>query len=264
MITILKSIPVYGMSIYAHKQHWLSVLKELQRLLGHQKFYFEFSAERGYNLKVFAFEKFEITFKEELQKFLNELSQLSNQNTDPFFDNIPTNTFKLNNHYYLDSHSIELAQFFEDTTGHSEVNPETYKEFLVKLADVIIDALAYNSFFLEEKNRINFAIQLLFTFTTLISNEKGIEDFKREMNEILGNTVIPADPIILNFYRETRNLKISDENDIWLNKWLEMSTTTKNTFDIKLISRNICKVLEIEKFTPNLLTSLKSVMDAQG
>lgn len=237
-----------GFMVFSHKRNWKTIVSFLEETLGQNQFLFFFDSERGYHLKVFS---------TNIQK--NQLNTISSYlealpvsetpvNEDPLFKNVPENTL----------HNIKFIPQTINITYPDNLTNGEYVIFLEHLSSVVIDALRYNDFFIEEKNRINFAIQLI--FMALVKANK--EQIKQELAETLENTLnnIDNNSPLVNFYKGVQQIESEERIENWVINWLNIASGFLNNAPFHTLVETICTMLEIRGFAPQLLYTTKAVL----
>lgn len=237
-----------GFLVFAHKSNWKAVLSFLEETLGQNQFLFFFDSERGYHLKVFSTN----IQKNHLNTISSYLESLPVSETpvkeDPLFKNVPENTL----------HNIKYITQTINITYPDNLADEEYVIFLKYLSSVVIDALRYNDFFIEEKSRINFAIQLI--FMALVKANK--EQIKQELAQTLENNPnnIDKNSPLVNFYREVQEIESEERVENWVINWLNIASDFLNIATFHTLVESICTMLEIRSFVPQLLYTTKAVL----
>ncbi|GGD47395.1 hypothetical protein GCM10011514_09230 [Emticicia aquatilis] len=237
-----------GFMIFSHKRNWKAILSLLEETLDKNQFFFFFDSERGYHLKVFS----PSIIKNQLDTISSYLVYLPVSETtvseDPLFRNVPENTL----------HNIKYIPQTINITYPDNLASNEYVIFLNNLSSVVVDALRYNDFFVEEKNRINFAIQLI--FMALVKANK--EQIKKELVETLENTPnnIDNNSPLVNFYREVQQIESEEKIENWVINWLNVASDFLNKAPFHTLVESICTMLEIRNFAPQLLYTTKAVL----
>lgn len=237
-----------GFMVFSHKRNWKAILAFLEETIGQNQFFFFFDSERGYHLKVFSTG----IQKNQLETISSYLASLpvseKPAREDPIFKNVPENTL----------HNIKYVPLTINLTYVDKLVNDEYVIFLKNLSSVVVDALRYNDFFVEEKNRINFAIQLI--FMALVKANK--EHIKKELAETLENTPNNVDnnsPLV-NFYREVQRIESEEKIENWVINWLNVASDFLDKAPFHTLVESICTMLEVRSFTSQLLYTTRAVL----
>jgi len=237
-----------GFMVFSHKRNWETILAFLEETLGQKQFFFFFDSERGYHLKVFGtnFKKVQLNI---ISSYLMSLPIYDvTVSEDPLFKNLPDNSL----------HTITYIPQPINITYSDNLADNEYLIFLRNLSLVVIDALRYNDFFIEEKSRINFAIQLI--FMALVKANK--EQIKQELAQTLKNSPnnIDKNSPLVNFYREVQEIESEERIENWVINWLNIASDFLNIATFHTLVESICTMLEIRSFVPQLLYTTKAVL----
>lgn len=236
-----------GFYIFSNKSNWKTILTYLENVLGRNQFFFFFDSERGHHLKIFR-ETFDAQQIDLIKQFLATLPQ-SNATfiEDPLFKNVPQNTLLLLQHIPQSS-NISYSEL---------LSSEHYINFCQQLSAIIIDALNYNDFFIEEKNRINFAIQLI--FMALVKTNK--DKIKLELEKTLGQSTqsLSSDSPLVNFYQNVQGIESEEKIEQWVVEWLVIAAEFLNQTSLQTLVDIICVLLEIRGFSTQLLLTAQAV-----
>lgn len=228
-----------GFAIFSHKNNWKNILTVLREVMLPHKVFFFFDSERGNHLKVFS-KHFEASQINAIEHFLATLPQTHEILTeDPLFKNTPENTV----------HRLQLIPKSIDIFYYNDLSDIDFTDFLCHTSSVVIDALHYNDFFIQEKNRLNFAIQLVFMALVRADKNLIIQNLKNLYTNA-GN--IGHNTPLLGFFKDVQQIETEDNIENWVLDWLNISEDflQKNTFQVMVES--ICQLLEIRSFSHQL------------
>lgn len=248
MKTLFTNNQFEGIMVFSHKDNWTTILTFLDKLLGRNQFFFFFDSERGYHLKIFS-KNFQSNQLEEIYLFLKTLPiSATTSGEDPFFSNIPENSL----------HYIQYIPQSIDINYHDNLTNDVLDTFLNKLSSVVIDALRYNNFFIEEKHRINFAIQLI--FMALVRADK--EKIKQELAEVLENlpNKIEHNSPLVEFFKDVQEIESEEKIEAWVINWLNTTADFLSTTTLQTLVESICTTLEIRGFVAQLLYTTQTVL----
>jgi hypothetical protein len=238
-----------GLALFSNKTNWKSVLHALKEQISPCQFFVFFDSERGYNLKIFC-KHFDAAKLKSIEDFLNNLPKtqaiIAN---DPLFENAPENTL----------HRLQLIPKSFDISYENELSDEGFIAFLCQTSDIIIEALDYNDFFIHEKNRLNFAIQLVFMALVradkyaIAQNLNSVYDFSTNMTD-------NQSPLI-NFFKEVQQIETEGEIETWVLDWLNISAVFLQKNKFQTLVESICLMLEIAGFSSQLLLISQYVLN---
>ncbi|GAB2613426.1 hypothetical protein GCM10027035_07400 [Emticicia sediminis] len=237
-----------GFYIFSNKSNWKTILNQLENVLGRNQFFFFFDSERGYHLKIFR-ATFDAQQIDLIKQFLTTLPQLDTTLIeDPLFKNVPQNTL-LSLQYIPQSVNIAYPELLPS---------KQYINFCQQLSAIIIDALNYNDFFIEEKNRINFAIQLIFMALVKANKDK----IKLELEKVLGSEAqqLDSDSPLVHFYKNVQKIESEEEIQHWVVEWLAIAAEFLNQTSLQTLVDIVCVLLEIRGFSTQLLLTAQSVL----
>lgn len=238
-----------GLMIFVNKENWKNTLFAIRKLANAEAFFFFFDSERGSHLKLFSthFEEAEIN---QIKVFLDTLppTQTTIQSEDILFKNVPENTIQ----------RIQLIPKTLDIVYDNAITDKKMAFFLCQLSNVIIDALEYNDFFIQEKNRINFAIQLI--FMALVRTDKT--RITQNLNALFGNNYesMEENLPLSNFYQEVQQIENEEEIEEWVLNWLTISEDFLQENPFQTLVESICMMLEIRTFSTQLLMIVRVVL----
>lgn len=246
MKTLFTGNRLEGINIFIDKLNWKITLNFLNQLIGETNFFFFFGSERGSHLKIFTpqISDYQIA---EIEKFLIELpkySQLTSQ--DPLFKNAEQNT--VHRFSNIDSRTDFVSK---------KVN---FYEFICQTSETIISALNYNDFFLEEKSRINMALQL--AFLALVKTDK-----KRIFDELYLDFCNSKEQIpvqLINFFNEIQAIESEEETQKWVLDWISNSSAFLTDNKFNLLLETITQILEIREFTETIAKTTYLVLNSVG
>ena len=201
------------------------------------------------HLKVFS-HQFDETQINQIEVFLNTLppTQTKPQTEDVLFKNVPENTIQ----------PIQLIPRAFDIVYEEGVSDEKMVIFLGQLSNVVIDALEYNDFFIQEKNRMNFAIQLIFMALVRTDKTKIIQN----LTILFGNNQESVEENLpfSNFYQEVQQIENEEEIEKWVLNWLAISEDFLQENSFQTLVESICIMLEISTFSTQLLLIVRLVL----
>ena len=248
---LLKDIDWQGVMIYTAKEHWLDILTNLRKKAEGNPFFFFFDNERGSHLKVF-FKNKRLPFLDSLSESFASYEKIDNSKyQDPIFPNFEINT--LHRFQYVSENSdIQLPE-------HAGVS--TTVEVVSKISNIIIGALGYSSFFLEEKNRLNFALQLAF----LSPVRKSAEEKRELLKNCSEPEILNIDNELLDFYLEIQTIESEDEPiENWVKSWIGLCEVHLNIKCFDFIFDLICQILEIRDFSEKVKNTLLAAIKAES
>jgi hypothetical protein len=249
MKSLFQNNPLEGLMIFVKKENWKNTLLVIQNLRIDKPFFFFFDSERGSHLKLFA-NQFDETSINQIQAFLATLSQteVEPQTEDILFKNVPENTIQ----------RIQLISRVSDIFYEEGISDKKMETFLCQLSNVVIDALGYNDFFIQEKNRMNFAIQLI--FMALVRTDK--RQVAQSLNVLLGNNdeSVEENLPLSNFYQEVQQIENEEEIEAWVLNWLAISEDFLQENSFQTLVESICMMLEIRTFSTQLLLIVQLVL----
>lgn len=238
-----------GFYIFSNKNNWKTILTYLEDVLGRNQFFFFFDSERGHHLKIFR-ATFDAQQIDLIKQFLTTLPQSDTTLIeDPLFKNVPQNTLLLLQ-YIPQSSNISYPELLPS---------EHYINFCQQLSAIIIDALKYNDFFIEEKKRINFAIQLVFMALVKANKDK----IKLELEKTLGSEAqqLDRDSPLVHFYQNVQKIESEEEIQHWVVEWLAIASEFLNQTSLQTLVDIVCVLLEISSFSSQLLLTSQAVLD---
>lgn len=157
------------------------------------------------------------------------------------FENAPENTL----------HRVQLIPKSFDISYENELSDEVFIDFLCQTSNIITEALAYNDFFIHEKNRLNFAIQLVFLALVradkyaIAQNLNSIYDFGTNMTD----NQLP----LINFFKEVQQIETEEKIETWVLDWLNISEVFLQKNKFQTLVESICLMLETAGFSSQLL-----------
>lgn len=237
-----------GFYIFSNKSNWKTILTYLENVLGRNQFFFFFDSERGHHLKIFR-ETFDAQQIDLIKHFL-EILPKSNPTLieDPLFKNVPQNTLLLLQ-YIPQSSNISYPEL---------LSSEYCINFCQQLSTIIIDALHYNDFFIEEKNRINFAIQLI--FMALVKANKEKIKLELEKTLVYNPHSLSSDSPLVSFYQNVQGIESEEEIEHWVVEWLIIAAEFLNQTSLQTLVDIVCLLLEIRGFSTQLLLTAQAVL----
>jgi hypothetical protein len=247
MKSLFQNNQLEGLMIFVYKENWKNTLLNLRKLANAEAFFFFFDSERGSHLKVFS-NQFDETQINQIKVFLDTLPQTKPQTEDILFKNVPENTVQ----------RIQLIPRAFDIFYEEDVSDKKMAIFLCQLSNVIIDALEYNDFFIQEKNRMNFAIQLIFMALVRVDKTK----ITQNLNVLFGDNYesVEENLPLSNFYQEVQQIEHEEEIEAWVLNWLAISEDFLQENSIQTLVESICVMLEISTFSTQLLLIVRLVL----
>lgn len=234
-----------GLKIFVEKPNWKATLNFIQNNVYSHDFFFFFDSERGANLTVF---KENIT-KEDITKIKNYTLTFpatdKKQPEDALFKNFENNSV-MKTGWVSENADIEIPDGINNAI-HFEKN----------LSKILIGALNYNDFFIEEKNRINIALQLTFLATVKMNKIKLYDSLPNLLDLSQLDNI---DPNLIDFYKEIQEIESEQEVEIWVLDWLELTKNYSTLIEIDFIVQSICQALEIRTFATNILETLIGIL----
>lgn len=231
-----------SIKIFLEKPNWKSTLNFLAEGAFRDKFFFFFDTERGQNLSIYA-ENFSDEHITELQRFIDSLPRhYLRQPEDFLFANFRDRTILSINKIPV-NFDIEIPTDIENAF-----------DFQKKLGNVIIGALNYNDFFLEEKNRINLALQLVF-LSMIRAKRAEISKSLKSIPEIQ-----KVDEGLKAFFSEIQDIEKEGNLEKWVVDWLEITATIKSISALEFMIESVCQTLEIRSFSKNLTYTLYAIL----
>jgi hypothetical protein len=247
MKSLFEHHPTEGIMVFTEKENWKNTLLLIRNILGNETFFFFFDADRGSHLKVFS-THFEEKSIQQIQAFLQIIPATRNPQLpeDILFKNAPENSIQ----------RILMIPKASDILYKERISEVDFKHFLGQLCHIVIDALAYNDFFIPEKNRINFAIQLL--FMALVRTDKNL--INRNLSAFFGNNEIENNSPLSDFYREVQQIESEEEIEEWVLSWLGISEQFLKENSFQILVESVCTVLEIKSFSTQLMMMVYVVL----
>lgn len=237
-----------GLTLFSNKIHWKNILFAIREQISPCQFFFFFDSERGDNLKIFC-KNFDAAKLKSIEDFLNNLPKTQTTiANDPLFENAPENSL----------HRVQLIQSSFDISYENELSDEDFMVFLCKASNIIIDALDYNDFFIHEKNRLNFAIQLV--FMALVRADKVTITHKLNSLYDFDINIDNQSPLI-NFFKEVQQIETEEKIEIWVQNWLNISAVFLEKNKFQTLVESICVMLEITGFSSQLLLISQSILN---
>ncbi|MCP9761370.1 hypothetical protein [Lacihabitans soyangensis] len=234
-----------GLKVYIEKSNWKMTLNFIQEHIFGDNFFFFFDTDRGHNLSIFSEEISEKDIKK-LADFIEILPYPNGkQSQDPIFENFPSGSLvkidKISNHS-----DIQLINPVKEAIS-----------FQKNLSAVLIGALNYNDFFIEEKNRINIALQLAF-----------LAMVRANFSKIISSAIITnpsaiqkeVDPDLMVFFEELQDIENEENIEPWVINWIELTKETETLEEINYIQESVCQALEIRTFAPKITETLLSIL----
>lgn len=248
MKNLFTNTHLVGFMVFSHKKNWKTILSFLEETLDSNQFFFFFDSERGYHLKVFGTN----IQKKQLDSISSFLVALPVSEVplseDPLFKNVPENTL----------HPIKFIPQTTNITYPDNLAKDDYLIFLNNLSSVVIHALRYNDFFIEEKNRINFAIQLIFMALVKANKDK----IRLELEKTLGSEAqqLDSDSPLVHFYKNVQKIESEEEIQHWVVEWLAIAAEFLNQTSLQTLVDIVCVLLEIRGFSTQLLLTAQAVL----
>jgi hypothetical protein len=234
-----------GLKVFVEKPNWKATLNFIQKNVFYNNFFFFFDLERGANLNIFT-EKITQDDISKIEKYLISLPDSGlKQAEDSIFSNFK-NKSVIKIHAISQNSDIEIPK-----------DMETAIYFEKQLSNILIGALNYNDFFVEEKNRINIALQLVFLAMVKIDKEKLFVFLPKSLNPKISKNI---DPNLVAFYEEIQDIESEENIEQWVLDWLELTKTIETLAEMDFIIQSICQVLEIRTFATNVFETLIGIL----
>ncbi len=238
-----------GLTLFCNKTNWKDILHAVREQISPSQFFFFFDSERGYNIKIF-FNYLNAVQLKSIEDFLSDLPKtqaiIAN---DPLFENAPENTL----------HRIQLIPKSFEISYEDELTDEFFVAFLCQTSNIIIEGLDYNDFFIHEKNRLNFAIQLVFMALVradkyaITQNLNSVYDFSMNMTD-------NQSPLIV-FFKEVQQIETEEKIETWVMDWINISAVFLQKSKFQTLVESICLMLEIAGFSSQLLLISQYVLN---
>ncbi|MFY7912750.1 MAG: hypothetical protein ACOVO2_24495 [Emticicia sp.] len=249
MKNLFKDTNIEGFMVFSHKKNWKTLLSFIAKTLEHNHFFFFFDSERGYHLKIFVSE----IQKNQLNTITSYLKSLPLSDAslyeDPLFVNVPENSL----------HTLKYIPYTHNLTFPENITSQEYFIHLKNLSAVVIGALQYNDFFVEEKNRINFAIQLVFLALVKADKTLLMQELAKASVNFTDN--ISSNSPLFNFYKEIQLIETEENIEEWVINWLINGAEFLNKTNLHTLIGSICMLLEIRGFTDQLYYTTKAVLN---
>jgi hypothetical protein len=231
--------------VFIEKNNWKPTLNHLKNNLLKDKFFFFFDSERGQNLTIFT-EEFHEDVITNLQNYINSLPR----------------------HYLKQSEDFLFANFKDKSIISSDKVcitkdiqiPADVKDGLLlqkQIANVLIGALNYNDFFIEEKNRINLTLQLVFLSMIKADHVQIRAAISKSTDQQI------VDEGLKSFYEEIQEIEKDGHLEKWVKDWLDVSASIQSVSRLEFIVESLCQALEIRAFSANILQTLYSILLSQ-
>jgi hypothetical protein len=231
--------------VFIEKHNWKPTLNYLRNRLLQNDFFFFFDSERGQNLIIFT-EYFHEDFIVKLQNYIDSLPRhYVKQPEDFLFANFKDKSIIIMNKV-CSSKDIQI--------------PADVKDGLIlqkQIANVLIGALNYNDFFIEEKNRINLALQLVFLSMIKADHVQIRAAISKSTDQQI------VDEGLKSFYEEIQEIEKDGHLEKWVKDWLDVSASIQSVSKLEFIVESLCQALEIRAFTANILQTLYSILLSQ-
>jgi hypothetical protein len=238
-----------GLRINADKKNWKTILNFIQNDIFPNSFFFFFCSERGQSLKIFS-SKINKNDIHKIECFLEKLSiGVSDCPEDLIFKNFEPNS---------------VQQIYKETQNSNIEVPTSIIDgitFEIRLSRILIEALNYNDFFVEEKNRINITIQL--TFLALVRVDKNKLLSTIILNEENSQS-LNIDQGLLDFFNEVQEIEKDETVEEWVKNWIVLNSNLQNLSEIYFVIESICQVLEIRSFAPKVKSTIISILKYIG
>lgn len=234
-----------GLKVYVEKPNWKLTLNFIQENIFQDNFFFFFDSDRGQNLSIFSEEISENDIKK-LADFIQTLPIYNiKQSQDPIFENFPNG-------------SLVKIDKISNLSDIPLINPvEEAISFQKSLSAVLLGALNYNDFFIEEKKRINIALQMAFLAMVRANCSKIVS------SALITNLSInqkEVDPDLMAFFEEIQDIENEENVELWVSNWIELTQKTENLEELNYIHESICQALEIRTFAPKITETLVSIL----
>ncbi len=234
-----------GLRVYAEKPNWKSTLNFIQKEVLPDNFFFFFDSERGQNICIFS-EKISQKATKQIEDYLESLPKHHVlQARDPLFENFAVNSVvKIDKiPTYAD---IKLIKSIDESIG-----------FQKSLSAVIIGALNYNDFFLEEKHRINIALQMAFLAMVRVDKQKILHSLEKTAAT---NELKETDQNILAFFEEIQEIEREENIENWVKSLIALTQKMDSISELNFIHESLCQQLEIRTFAPTISQTVCSIL----
>jgi hypothetical protein len=238
MSSLFNNNQFVGIAVFVDPQNTVNLLNELSK---DYAYFFYFNNERGFHLRLF----FKAQTQKEIEKIYEKIRiQLQNfpksyQSTTEkgLFENFPPHTIN----------PIHFIEPIYDLHFSSSIADKDFINFLHRFCSILVRSLNSNDFFLEEDNRLNFSLQLL--FLPLSKSEIGpiIKHLKKTSDESNFKKTFERNQVaFVNFFTELKN-EDEKQADPWVKEWITISRDLLKKNATKLLIEAVCRVLNIEK-----------------
>lgn len=252
MNTLIGNNSLQGFAVISDPEKWKELLSNLPF---DNEYFFFFNEERGKHINLFFKKTDPKTYKKINNYLVNFLKKSENnyQNTenDLLFINFEPNTI-------LPIIHIETV---EDLTYGSKIEEETIIEFLFRFNHVLVASMQYNNFFVVEKNRLNFAIQLVLMAFTKIDKKNAIIALEKEVKDdkIFKAIFKNSKNSLVSLFQDLQTIK-DEEIENWVKSWLALSNNFVKNLPLLLIIEIICHVLNLKTKKKQLIYLIKETL----
>ena len=253
MKTLIKNNSLRGFSIFSDPEKWQNLLSDLPIL---NECFFFFNEERGNHLNLFfrnLSPEMYIKTEEYLVNFLKKSSSdYQNIANDLLFKNFEVNII-------LPIHYLETTQ---DLVYDSKTKDETILNFLFEFSSILIASLSYNNYFVKEKNRLNFALQLVLMSLIKADGETRIKEIEKEIknDEVFKIIFTNSKTALLNIFEELKKIEEEVGIEDWVKDWLKLANNFLGNTTILLMIEIICQVLNIKTQKKQLIYLIKETL----
>ncbi|MBP6620612.1 MAG: hypothetical protein KA188_10205 [Leadbetterella sp.] len=238
-----------GLRINADKKNWKAILNFVQNDIFPSSFFFFFCSERGPCLIIFT-SKISRNDLCNIEHFLEKLPiGVSDCPEDLIFKNFEPNSVE---------RIYKLTQNSNIEVPTSIIDGFTFE---IRLSRILIEALNYNDFFIEEKNRINITIQLAFLALVRVDKNKLLSTII--LNEENSQS-LNIDQGLLDFFNEVQEIEKDETVEEWVKNWIVLNSNLQNLSEIYFVIESICQVLEIRSFAPKVKSTIISILKYIG
>lgn len=242
-----------GFCVFLDPKKWQNLLSDLSILTN---FFCFFDEERGKHLKIF-FRNSTPQVYQETETYLRKLlvkysSDYENTENDILFKNFEPNTI-------FQIHHLETNH---DIVYDSKILDEFVLNFMFEFSSILMSSLNYNNFFIHEKNRLNFALQLVFLSITQTDLESVIEAFSKEIkkDKIYEKVFLNSKETLVVFFEEITTIEQENGIEHWVKNWLKLSNSFLKKAPFLLLIEILCQVLNIKTQKKQLIYLTKETL----
>ena len=225
------------LAVFSSPKNGAKILISVKEFCESGEFFFTFSKDKGSHFKLF-FSTSSRKTKYEIYVFLQKMLEnydfeYQKASNDLLFSDFQNNTVI----------PIQYIESSKDFIFETNENGDILHLFLTKLGDILLDALVYNDYFVEEKNRLNFALQLIFMAVSKQDAQVMQRALDSESEEQQINENVLAS--LVGFYQEMQMIEQEENVENWVIQWLEISNKMVENMSIIMLIEVICKVLDL-------------------